>query len=81
MDILMKNQASAELDSEGIQLLKAAIDKEMQDRGFSKSENPEMWMNIGIVIEDKVQTRQTNIRDAPLYIGQRNIPGEVKKWK
>jgi hypothetical protein len=51
----------------------------MQDRGFTKTQNPDLWLNIGIVIENKVQTRQTNIRDAPLYIGQRNYSWRSKE--
>jgi hypothetical protein len=79
MDVSLKNEAFTELNSEGIQLLKTAIDQQMQDRGFTKTQNPDLWLNIGIVIENKVQTRQTNIRDAPLYIGQRNYSWRSKE--
>jgi hypothetical protein len=79
MDISLKNEAFTELNSEGIQILKTAIDQQMQERGFTKTQNPDLWLNIGIVIEDKVQTRQTNIRDAPLYIGQRNYSWRSKE--
>jgi hypothetical protein len=79
MDISFKNEAFTELNSEGIQILKTAIDQQMQERGFTKTQNPDLWLNIGIVIEDKVQTRQTNIRDAPLYIGQRNYSWRSKE--
>ncbi|HEX5169251.1 MAG TPA: DUF4136 domain-containing protein [Cyclobacteriaceae bacterium] len=53
--------------------LKDEIAKQLNARGLSQSsDNPDLLVNIGVVIEEKVQTRETTIRDAPMYTGQRN---------
>lgn len=61
-----------------ISLLKEAINYELDKRGFTLSKtNPDLLVNIGIVVKDTVQTRETDIRfDGPRYIGQRNY-----SWK
>jgi hypothetical protein len=71
LDISVKNDSLADVNSQPIQLLKAAIVREMEARNYRLSPDPDLWINIGIMIEQKVQTRETDIRDAPLYIGQR----------
>lgn len=55
-----------------------AIEQEMKAKGYSRTaSNPDLLINIGIVVEEKKQTRQTDFRtDAPRYIGQRNY-----SWK
>jgi hypothetical protein len=53
-----------------IELLEAAIVKQMQAKGLARtSSNPDLLVNIGVMVEEKVQTRTTNIQDAPRYIG------------
>jgi len=60
-----------------IALLKAAIEKQMQAKGLKRtSSNPDLLVNIGVMVEEKIQTRTTNLQDAPRYIGQRNY-----SWK
>jgi len=60
-----------------IALLEAAIEKQMQIKGLKRTaSNPDLLVNIGVMVEEKVQTRTTNIQDAPRYIGQRNY-----SWK
>lgn len=59
-----------------------AIAAEMEKRGFTRSsDNPDMLINIGMVLKDTVQTRETNfVTDAPRYMGTRNYSwqaGEV----
>lgn len=58
--------------------LEDAIALEMQHRGYLLSKtNPDLLVNIGIVVNEEVQTRQTDFRtDAPRYIGQRRY-----SWK
>ncbi|MGV3764929.1 MAG: DUF4136 domain-containing protein [Chitinophagaceae bacterium] len=55
-----------------------AIEQEMKAKGYTRTNtNPDLLINIGIVVEEKKQTRQTDFRtDAPRYIGQRNY-----SWK
>ncbi len=65
--------------AERVDLLKKAIATEMERRGFQSTQNkPDLLINIGIAVEERVQTRQTNfLQDgAPYYVGQRNY-----KWK
>jgi Domain of unknown function (DUF4136) len=63
------------------ELLQNAIAAELEKRGYTKSEvNPDMLVNIGVVVEEKIQTRQTDLRtDMPMYIGQRNYKWESKE--
>jgi hypothetical protein len=53
----------------------------MSRRGYQQSENPDLWVNIGVVIIDKDQTRETTIREAPFYIGQRNYRWQSQEVK
>lgn len=61
---------------ERLDMLKNAIQSELNARGLEMAEDPDLWVNIGVLIEDKVQTRETDIREAPLYIGQRSYHWE-----
>lgn len=59
-----------------LDLLKAAITKQLNAKGvILNEENPELLVNIGIVISEKVQTRETNFAnpgDRTRYMGQRS---------
>lgn len=59
-------------------ILKNAIDKEMNKRGYTQSNHPDLLINIGVVIRERSQTRTTDFHtDAvPQYMGQRNY-----SWK
>lgn len=63
---------------ERVDVLKSAISDELNKRGYTQSNNPEILVNIGIQIEKKTQTRQTDWRTdgAYRYMGQRNY-----SWK
>lgn len=58
--------------------IKKAIVNELTAKGLTQStSNPELLVNIGMVIDEEIQTRETNFNtDAPRYIGQRNY-----SWK
>lgn len=58
--------------------LQDAIAIKMQKLGYLLSKtNPDLQINIGIVVKEETQTRQTDFRtDAPRYIGQRRY-----SWK
>ena len=64
--------------NEGIEKLEDAIAIKLQKFGYLLSKtNPDVLINVGIVVSEQVQTRQTDIRtDAPRYIGQRRY-----SWK
>lgn len=49
-----------------------AVAAELKNRGYYPTRNnPDLLVNIGAVVKEKTQTRQTTIREAPLYTGQR----------
>ncbi|WP_439881986.1 DUF4136 domain-containing protein [Pontibacter sp. MBLB2868] len=49
------------------------IARQLEQRGLSRtSTDPDLLVNLGIVVKDTTQTRETNIlTDPPFYIGQR----------
>ncbi|MCC2546766.1 DUF4136 domain-containing protein [Hymenobacter sp. BT175] len=72
MDAAARNEAFYLAPGTGIDELKAAVSRELESRGYRRSEKPDLWVNIGVVTQERVQTRQTNFQDAPRYMGQRN---------
>jgi hypothetical protein len=68
-----------------LKLLKEAITKQMAAKGLTPSgDKPDLLVNIGIVVTEKVQTRETsfaNPADRTAYMGGRNYSwqaGEVE---
>lgn len=61
--------------------LKENIIKAMEARGLKQSTtNPDLRINLGVVVGDKVQTRETNVTSDPFtYSGQRNYYWEVRE--
>ena len=58
-------------------ILRNAVARELAAKGYTQSSaNPDLLVNIGAVVKEETQTRETNIREAPRYIGQRNY-----SWK
>ena len=59
-----------------LELLKKAITKQFAAKGISPaSDSPDLMVNIGIVVSQEVQTRETsfaNAGDRTAYMGQRN---------
>lgn len=53
--------------------LQQAIAAQLKQRGLEQTtSDPDLLVNLGIVVKEKVQTRETNIlTDPPQYIGQR----------
>jgi hypothetical protein len=61
-------------------MMQDAIATQLSSRGFTRvSEKPDLLVNIGIVVKEEVQTRTTDIRDAPRYMGQRNYHWESEE--
>jgi len=62
-------------------LLKTAITKEMNSLGFEEVESGgDLFLNIGIVVKEEVQTRETDFRtDGMRYTGQRNYHWESQE--
>ncbi|PZX51932.1 DUF4136 domain-containing protein [Algoriphagus chordae] len=65
------HNASFELS---VNYLKDEINKQMEARGLSEDKtNPQLKINLGIAVEEKEQTRETNLTTDPfMYMGQRN---------
>lgn len=79
-DLDVKNIPEFEPKKTGINLLIEEINKQMNARGYKKvKENPDLIINLGVAITNEVQTRETDIRDAPIYIGQRNYHWESQE--
>ena len=76
-------QIDAEIDpfpefDKRIGWIKEELKNQLELKGLNQTkENPDLLINIGIVIEEKIQTRETDFRtDAPRYMGTRNY-----SWK
>ncbi|GAB3819111.1 DUF4136 domain-containing protein [Pontibacter rugosus] len=56
-----------------LDFLKQEISQQLQQRGLTRNTtNPDLKINLGIVVSEEVQTRETNIlTDPPYYMGQR----------
>lgn len=72
MDVKARTEGTTPTYITGVPEIKQAVTQELERRGYRQSNTPDLWVNIGVVTQNKVQTRETNIRDAPRYIGQRN---------
>ena len=67
-----------QINQQNVEYLKAAIVKQLEAKGLKQSTNPDLAVNIGVVVEEEVQTRETDIRDMR-YMGQRNYHWEVEE--
>ncbi|MBO0360111.1 DUF4136 domain-containing protein [Hymenobacter sp. BT186] len=72
MDVTARNEDVFRGSSASVEQLKQAVARQLEQRGYQRADTPDLWVNIGVVTQQKVQTRETNIWDAPRYIGQRN---------
>ncbi len=58
-----------------VRQVRQAIDAELMTNGYRQisdaQANPDLLVNIGVVVNEKTQTRQTTINEAPRYMGQR----------
>ena len=62
-----------QVEQEGpyLDVLKSAISEQLNRKGYESAPNPDLMINIGSSVEEKVQTRETDYRDIA-YMGQRN---------
>jgi len=62
-------------ENASINLIKEEISRQMEARGLQRDpQNPDLKVNIGIQVEERVQTRQTGLVTDPgtfMYVGQR----------
>lgn len=64
-----------------VDYLKQEVAKQLGRRGLTRSASePDLLVNLGVVVEEEVQTRETDIRsDPPQYIGQRRYTWRSKE--
>ena len=55
-----------------ISYLKNQIDKEMKNIGLTIVDNPDLLLNIGVIVQQRTQARETDPRYDMNYTGQRN---------
>jgi hypothetical protein len=68
-----------------LELMKASIAKQLEAKGLTRTQSgPELAVNIGVAVENRIQTRETNITNpgdrGMMYMGQRSYQwqsGEV----
>ena len=80
MDEVARNDSAFQNSGTGIFDLKCAVAQELERRGYRRTAQPELWVNIGLVTQQRVQTRQANYQTdgAPFYIGQRNYHWDAR---
>ncbi len=78
LDFDIKLLTEYKVNPENVDYLKSIIAKELEASGLQQSENPDLAINIGVVIEEETQTRETDYRDMR-YMGQRNYHWEVEE--
>jgi hypothetical protein len=80
MDEVARNDSAFQRSSTGIFDLKYAVTQEMERRGYRKAAQPDLWVNIGMVTQERTQTRPGDFRTdgLPRYIGQRNYHWDAR---
>lgn len=80
LDAVARNDSAFQNSGTGIFDLKRAVAAELARRGLQQAAQPDLWVNIGIVTAQKVQTRQANFQfdGAPQYIGQRRYHWDAR---
>lgn len=78
-DVKVKTPNPESVKKERVDMLKNAVKENLEEVGLTLSDKPDVWVNIGVLVENKLQTRETDIREAPIYIGQRNYHWESEE--
>jgi hypothetical protein len=79
-DVSPEEEILSERYRQSMDYLKESIAQQLYEKGLVKvNEDADLKVNIGIVVDEQVQTRQTDIREAPIYIGQRRYRWESKE--
>ncbi|MFD1871220.1 DUF4136 domain-containing protein [Hymenobacter bucti] len=80
MDAVARNDSAFQNSGTGIFDLKLAVTREMERRGYRQAAQPDLWVNIGMVSQQRTQTRPGDFRTdaAARYIGQRNYHWDAR---
>ncbi|WP_210464933.1 DUF4136 domain-containing protein [Rufibacter roseolus] len=75
------DSSKLEIPAEHIAALQREVSNQLQKRGLTMAtSNPDLLVNLGVVVQEKKQTRQTDFRtDAPYYMGQRRYTWRSKE--
>ena len=77
LDVDFANERKFVLSDKVLAALKKYVELELNKQGITKSNNPDLYINIGVTVDTVQTTRETDYRDARTgYIGQRNY-----SWK
>lgn len=75
-EVISEGNAIGPNSETNLKLLKEAITKQMEAKGLKLSgDNPDLLVNIGVVVAEQVQTRETSFTqpgDRTYYMNQRN---------
>jgi len=66
-----RNEAGYQVMSPALGAWQAAIAQQLEQRGYRRAAQPDVWVHVGVVVADKMQTRETHAWEAPPYAGQR----------
>ena len=78
-EMSIDNQTKLEPRQTSIESLYTAIRNEMKRRGYAETSGGDLVINLGIVMDIGETVRETTIREAPTYIGQRNYYWESEE--
>ena len=80
MDEVARNDSAFIGSGSNIFDLKRAVAHELEVRGYQRAAQPDLWVNIGLMTRQRVQTRETNFQqDAPYYLGQRTYRWQAQE--
>lgn len=66
--------------SQRVKWIKEELARRLVQRGLVQATSaPDLLVNIGLVVKEKTQTRETTIQEAPVYVGQRNYHWESEE--
>ena len=75
-EIEFQSYDSLPYNKDNMDFLLNEIRKQMLDKGYAISEDPDLYLNVGVVVKLYEQTRETDPRFDMNYIGQRNYHWE-----
>ncbi|MBR9998836.1 MAG: DUF4136 domain-containing protein [Cyclobacteriaceae bacterium] len=78
-DVEFQRYDSLPYTRENMDFLLKEIREQMLIKGFDLSENPDLLLNVGVVVKQQEQTRETDPRFDMNYIGQRTYHWERKE--
>ena len=79
LDFDVKLPTEYQTSPENIQYLKDAISKQLEANGLKQSSNPDLAVNIGVVVEEETQTEKLTIGICNMWVSG-IIAGKLRRW-